>query len=48
MNEGIHVALKQKELRMPRVFNLYLFGICNIPTNTFCYTSSPTREYQPH
>jgi len=65
MNEGIYVVLKLKGLRMPRVLNLYLFGICNIiykqwlythqqytlcyvPTNTLFYTSSATREYQPH
>lgn len=55
MNEGIYVVLKLKGLRMPRVLNLYLFGICNISINNGCIpinitlivTYLPTRSFIP-
>jgi len=48
MNEGIYVVLKLKGMRMPRVLNLYLFGICNIPISRTLYVTYLPREYQPH
>ena len=55
MNEGIYLVLKLKGLRMPRVLNLYLFGICNISINNGCIpinnipcvTYLPTRSSIP-
>ena len=48
MNEGIYVVLKLKGMRMPRVLNLYLFGICNILINrTLFVTYLPTRSALP-